>query len=242
LKKDSFYFLHTPKTAGRFFTHNIVVPLDPILLKNGVHNFYDRNTYVAHQHWAPFITDSTYIVNLFRDPIPHTVSAYCHFTMLSHDAQRKVPVGDERYSKHSMFDWLDKYEHSLSNFQSKSLLLSELGNNVKTYFDSQNMIECVPTTTAVMEKINKVSLFLNSEDLAFSNVKKIHNKILDDFSIPRVDIKHSFQKHSNYWNPDSTRILNSLNDADKERILKWANIDAEIFHSNGLFFNIKEYE
>jgi hypothetical protein len=242
LNKDSFYFLHTPKTAGRFFTHNIVVPLDPILLKNGVHNFYNRDTYVAHQHWANFITDSTYVVNLFRDPISHTVSTYCHFSMLSHDAQRDVPVGDKKYNKNSMFDWLEENKDSFSNMQSKSLLIPELGGNAKTYFDSPNMKQCNPTTITVMDKINKVSLFLNSDDLAFNNIKKIHNKVLDDFLIPRINIEHSFQKHSNYWNPDSTRILNSLNDSDKNKILTWANIDSEIFYSKGLFFDIKEYK
>lgn len=242
MNKNSFYFLHTPKTAGRFFTHNVVVPLDPILLKNNIHNFYNRDTYIAHQHWANFITDNTYIVNLFRDPIAHTVSTYSHFSMLSHDAQRDVPVGDSKYNKHSMFDWLEKNHDSFSNMQSKSLLISELGGNATTYFDSPNMKNCIPIKSIVIDKINKISLFLNSEDLLFKNIKNIHNKILDDFLIPRVNIKHSFQKHSNYWNPDSTRIFNSLNDVDKNKILEWANIDAEIFYTKGLFFNIKDYQ
>lgn len=234
--------MHIPKTAGRFFTHNIVVPLDPILLNHGIHNFYNRDTYVAHQHWANFITDNTYIVNLFRDPIAHTVSTYCHFSMLSHDAQRDIPVGDINYNKNSMFDWLEKYKDSFSNMQSKSLLISELGGNAMTYFESPNMKQCIPNKDDVLKKVNKISLFLNSDDLIFQNIKKIHNKILDDFEIPRIDIQHIFQKHANYWNPDSTRILHSLNDDDKNKILSWADVDSEIFYTNKIFFNIKEYE
>jgi hypothetical protein len=241
---NSFYFLHIPKTAGRFFTHNIVVPLREPLMNNGIHSFYDRETYVAHQHWGNFITKDTYVTSLIRDPIKHAVSSYCHYTMLDVTAQRTVPLGLEEYNKSDMFKWWEYHLDFISNQQSKNFLIEDPGINPDGtkigYGKSDIMKNCIVTKDIVIKKFEDVALLIKSEDLELSNINKIYKKILKDFNIENVDIKHKIQKASNYWNPDSTRIYNSLTEKDKERILSYSPVDAEIYNTSSLFYDFKK--
>ena len=241
---NSFYFLHIPKTAGRFFTHNIVVPLREPLINNGIHSFYDRETYVAHQHWGNFITKDTYVTSLIRDPIKHAVSSYCHYTMLDVTAQRTVPLGLEEYNKNDMFKWWEYHLDFISNQQSKNFLIEDPGINPDGtkigYGKSDIMKNCIVTKDIVIKKFEDVALLIKSEDLELSNINKIYKKILKDFNIENVDIKHKIQKASNYWNPDSTRIYNSLTEKDKERILSYSPVDAEIYNTSSLFHDFKK--
>lgn len=234
---NSLYFLHIPKTAGRFFTHNVIVPLEPIIKEHGIYSHYTRDTYVAHQFWADFITDDTYIVSLLRDPVKHMVSVYSHYSMLDDGAQRSVPVGSLEYNKETMFNWIDKYKDFVSNLQSKNFLISNPDNG---FIYSETTRDCQVSTDIIFNRLKKVSLILNSEDLTKNNVKKAQYKILDDFNISGVEIKHSLQKASNYWNPDSTRIYNSLTEKDKEIILSLSPIDSEIYNTKSLFYNLKD--
>jgi hypothetical protein len=241
---NSFYFLHIPKTAGRFFTHNVVVPLRDVLVKNNIHTFYDRETYVAHQHWANFITDETYVTSLIRDPIKHAVSTYAHYTMLDVGAQRTVPLGVEEYNKDDMFKWWEYHLEFLSNKQCKNFLIDDLGYSEDGhrygYGNSPMMKNCVVTKENIFKRLEDVSLLMKSEDLHLSNVNKIYKKILQDFNIYNVEIEHKIQKASNYWNPDSTRIYNSLNEKDKERILSYSPIDAEVYYTSSLFYDFEK--
>lgn len=241
---NSFYFLHIPKTAGRFFTHNIVVPLQEPLLKNNIHTFYDRDTYVAHQHWGDFIDKNTYVTSLMRDPIKYAVSSYAHYTMLDVGAQRTEPLGLEQYNKNDMFRWWEYHLDFLSNMQCKNFLINDPGTDENGkkygYGNSPIMKNCIVTKEIILTRLEDVSLLIKSEDLHLSNISKIHNKILNDFNINNVEIKHKIQKASNYWNPDSTRIYNSLNKKDKERILSYSPIDAEIYNTSSLFYDFKK--
>lgn len=243
---NSFYFLHIPKTAGRFFTHNIVVPLQEPLLKNNIHTFYDRETYVAHQHWANFITDRTYVTSLIRDPIKHAVSAYAHYNMLDSGAQRTVPLGSGEYDKNDMFRWWEHNLEFISNMQCKNFLIEDPGKTEDGrklgYGESEVMKNCLVTKDNIFKRLENVSLLIKSENLSLLNVTKIYDKILKDFDIHNVTINHKIQKASNYWNPDSTRIYNSLNEKDKEKILSYSPIDAEVYNTSSLFYNFVEDE
>jgi hypothetical protein len=241
---NSFYFLHIPKTAGRFFTHNIVAPLRDPLIKNGIHSFYDREKYVAHQHWGNFIDKNTYVTSLIRDPIKHAVSSYCHYTMLDVTAQRTVPLGLEEFNKYDMFKWWEYHLDFISNQQSKNFLIEDPGiredGSKIGYGESQIMKNCIVTKEIILKKLEDVSLLIKSENLSLQNVSNIHKKILGDFNIHNVEIKHKIQKASNYWNPDSTRIYNSLNEKDKEKIFSYSPIDAEIYNTSSLFYDFKK--
>ena len=234
-KFDSFYFLHIPKTAGRFFNHNVVVPLDSTLTSNGINNFYNRDTYVAHQFWTEDITDKTYVTSLIREPVKHFVSVYSHYAMLNDEAQRAVPVGLEQYNKTTMFEWMEKYSEYLSNLQSKNFLMPRPEDS---FVYGENTKSCIVEKDILFDRLKNVALLLRSEDLKASNIDKIHQKILNDFNIEYKGIDYKMQRASNYWNPDSTRIYNSLNSSDVNRILEFSSMDAEIFNTQSLFFDL----
>lgn len=232
---NSLYFLHIPKTAGRFFTHNVIVPLKPIVENNGVKSHYDRDTYVAHQFWADFIDSQTYTVSLLRDPVKHMVSVYSHYSMLNDGAQRAVPVGSLEYDKNTMFEWIEKYQNFVSNLQSKNFLIS---NPEGSFIYSEATKNCEVSNDIIFNRLKDVSLLIKSEDLKKENIDKIQEKILNDLDIKKPKIEYKMQKASNYWNPDSTRIFNSLNSKDIEKILHINSVDSEVYNTTSLFYGL----
>jgi hypothetical protein len=236
-RNEGFYFLHIPKTAGRFFTHNVVVPLESILIDNNVHSFYNRDTYIAHQFWSKEITNNTYVTSLIRNPVKHFVSVYSHYAMLNNQAQRAVPVGLEEYNKNTMFDWMDTYYEYVSNIQSKNFLITDPG---ESFIYSDATKDCKVSNEIIFNRLKEVSLLIRSEDLKTNNIPKIHNKILTDLGIEYKKIDHKLQRASNYWNPDSTRIYNSLTNTDITKILDFNSIDSEVYNTKSLFYSLEK--
>jgi hypothetical protein len=232
---NSLYFLHVPKTAGRYFTHNVIVPIAPVIKKHGIHSHYDRDTYIAHQFWADFIDKNTYVVSLFRDPVQHLVSLYSHFSFLNDGAQHKIPIGAKGYSKETMFDWMIENNDSVKNVQSKNFLISNLVEAGFIYSPATR--DCIVTEEIILDRLKDVSLLIKSEDLSLKNTKNVYNKILSDLNIPIVEINQKLQSRENSWNPDSTRIYSTLTEKEKEQILEFNSIDANIYNSQSLFYN-----
>jgi hypothetical protein len=233
---DSFYFLHIPKTAGRYFTHNVVVPVAPVIKEHGIHSHYDRDTYVAHQFWADFINEKTYVVSLLRDPVQHLVSLYSHFSVLGDSAQHKIPIGAEEYNKDAMFEWMIRNNETVKNVQSKNFLISRVENG---FIYSPETRDCVVTNEIIFDKLKNVSLLIKSEELSLKNTKQAYNKILSDLGVPAKKPEQKLQSRANSWNPDSTRIYSTLTEKEKEKILEFNSIDAEVYNTKSLFYNFK---
>jgi hypothetical protein len=236
---DSFYFLHIPKTAGRYFTHNVVVPVAPVIKEHGIHSHYNRDTYIAHQFWADFIDEKTYVVSLLRDPVQHLVSLYSHYSMLGSNAQHVMPIGSTEYDKNSMFDWLVANNDSVKNIQSKNFLISSVDGG---FIYSPETRDCIVTKDIIFDKLKDVSLLIKSEELSLKNTKQAYNKILSDLGVPARKPDQKLQSRANSWNPDSTRIYATLTEKEKEKMLEFNSIDAEVYNTQSLFYNFKESE
>ncbi len=234
---DSLYFLHIPKTAGRYFTHNVVVPLAPIIKEYGIHSHYNRDTYVAHQFWADFINENTYVASLLRDPVEHMVSLYSHFSVLNDGAQHRIPIGAEEYNKDAMFEWMSRNNDTVKNIQSKNFLIKSVDGG---FIYSPETRDCIVTKDIIFDRLKNVSLLIKSEDLTLKNTKNVYNKILTDLNIPLTPITQKIQSRANSWNPDSTRIYASLTDKEKEKILEFNSIDAEVYNTSSLFYDFSE--
>lgn len=160
--------------------------------------------------------------------------------MLDAGAQRTVPLELDEFNKMDMFKWWEYHLDFISNQQCKNFLIEDPGINEDGtkigYGNSQVMKNCIVTKEIILKRLEDVSLLIKSEDLSLQNVNKVHNKILNDFDITNFEINHKIQKASNYWNPDSTRIYNSLDKKDKERILSYSPIDSEIYNTESLFY------
>jgi hypothetical protein len=236
---NSLYFLHIPKTAGRYFTHNVIVPIAPRIKEYGIRSHYDRDTYVAHQFWADFIDKNTYVVSLLRDPVQHMVSLYSHFSVLGDGAQHKIPIGAEEYNKDSMFEWMIRNNDTVKNIQSKNFLINSVEGG---FIYSPETRDCIVTEEIVLNRLKDVSLLIKSEDLSLKNTKNVYNKILIDLGIPELPINQKLQSRANSWNPDSTRIYSTLTEKEKESILDFNSVDAQIYNSKSLFYNMDSGE
>jgi hypothetical protein len=234
---DSLYFLHIPKTAGRYFTHNVIVPLAPVIKEHGVGSHYDRDTYVAHQFWADFIDKNTYVVSLLRDPVEHLVSLYSHFSVLGDGAQHKIPIGAEEYNKDAMFEWMIRNNDTVKNIQSKNFLIKSVEGG---FIYSPETRDCIVTKDIIFNRLQDVSLLIKSEELSLKNTKQAYTKILTDLNVPVPPINQKLQSRANSWNPDSTRIYASLTEKEKQKILEFNSIDAEVYNTSSLFYKFNQ--
>ena len=234
---DSLYFLHIPKTAGRYFTHNVIVPLSPGIKEHGINSHYDRDTYIAHQFWADFIGENTYVVSLLRDPVQHLVSLYSHFSVLGDGAQHKIPIGAEEYNKDAMFEWMIRNNDTVKNIQSKNFLIKSVEGG---FIYSPETRDCIVTKDIIFNRLQDVSLLIKSEELSLKNTKQAYTKILTDLNVPVPPINQKLQSRANSWNPDSTRIYASLTEKEKEKILEFNSIDAEVYNTSSLFYKFNQ--
>ena len=75
---NKFYFLHIPKTGGRFFTKYIVNQIEDALKQNNIDIIKPPDNALKHGGWHKDIDDNTYIVSVFRDPVEFFISAISH--------------------------------------------------------------------------------------------------------------------------------------------------------------------
>lgn len=222
---NRFYFLHIPKTGGRYFFGNVLASINDSLNQYGVPRIDEP---YAHTGWHKEIDDKTYIVCLFRDPVEQLVSLYSHVMVLNNRGERRVPVGDLELTKEDMFSWFNKDVEGVKNFQSKNFLTaSEVKNRLSDV--------SIHSIDQVLSRVQRVNLFISTETLNQVSYKTIVNKITDDLGIPRLTNYISFHR-DDYRNPDSMNLRASLTDADKEYIRSLSPIDDQIYSTKSFFW------
>lgn len=231
---NKFYFLHIPKTAGRYCKENIVVPLWEILINNGVGPFYGP----SHANWnEPFITDSTFILSCFRDPIERTVSHYAHEHTLDQRGERKVPVGSSsEMTREKFMDWAKLNESYISNFQSKNFLENNpnFDHESKSDFCYYIEDEHIPL---LMERVKRVNLFIKSISLDSSDIIKMQDYILNALGISEKPDRSRLISPTFFVNEDSQELYKMLTEEDKEYLKSLNEVDYLIFNDNSLFWN-----
>jgi hypothetical protein len=236
-KFDSFYFLHIPKTAGRFYTHAIIDPVRRTLINNDIKIIVDQN---AHQQWHTEITNKTYITSLFRDPCEQLVSLYVHSKLVRFEGIKAI-TEDSNMDKDSFLYWAEKSFHYIKNYQSKHILFSntkdylecEMNAKVSENFRNNKLV----TKDKVFSNISKISLLIKPQMLTDDNVIKLQNQILSDLNIQNTSIRQLNYNKPDYENIYSKQIYDSLTAKEKEDIKLISPIDCEIYETNSLFWN-----
>ena len=235
------YFLHIPKTGGRFLTKYILNPISDTLKDNGIELIKLPDNVLKHGGWHQSIDDQTYIISIFRDPAEHFVSIIAHMLanekgLMDQDQNFIVTDGvkDLDIDKQEVYNIMDELKY-LKNFQAQNFLLEPNGEpllhtsrrlyNHKQLFDIE----------LIYKRINRTNLMIRHKDLQSMDYSLLLNKISDDLEI-KLDLDFSSINKQYFKNIASENLFNKLSDLDKRFIYQNFNYDKEIYENNYLFW------
>lgn len=228
------YFLHIPKTAGRFAYQNLLMELEGSLNEGQVRiDVHNQTGVSSHQAWCTtYIEDTTYIISIMRDPVKHLVSLYCHTQAISINGERISPLGGPTINKKDFFNWIN--QEWLSNYQSKNIMVEK--ESTTRFTHKELFKKPITELEPVKQKLSRINLLLRNEDLTEANIVKIRKKILEDLGIEATSVSTNFVVNPNFSNEDSTNLYNSLTKAEKDVIYKFSPIDKQIYEDDSYFW------
>lgn len=237
------YFLHIPKTGGRFFTRYVIDKIENALNKNNIELLRDPENSFRHSGWHKDIDENTYIISIFRDPIEFFVSAVTHMTyqgqglidnLNDNIVKEGSPILD--IEKETLYTAIERFK-ILENFQSKNFVLTPESNSntvkesMKQYVLNNHHID----EDLAYERIKRVNLMIRQKDLKTMNYSKLIAKLSEDLGI-NLDVDILFIDKERYKNYASARLLNKLNKNDKEIFYNNFLFDKKIYEDDSLFW------
>ena len=243
-KYNKVYFLHIPKTGGRFFTRYILEPLLDTLKQNNIEVIQLPPNVSKHGGWHNDIDDNTYIISVFRDPVEFFVSVIAHMVA---DENGLIDEKNDSIVKHNtkildikkefVYEKLAQLEY-LNNFQSKNFLLSPTERQLlqearKAHNENKDFDK-----TLAYKRIKRTNLMIRHADLLSMDYNVLINKISEDLEIP-IDIDISSADRDHYKNNSSEALFNKLNSDDIDFIYKNFIFDKEIYDNDSLFWTGK---
>jgi hypothetical protein len=244
-KYNKIYFLHIPKTGGRFFTEYIIRPIERTLEENGIKILQLPPNVNKHGGWHKDIDDNTYIVSVFRDPAEFFVSLVAHMVadengLLDNEndqviKNRSIILDIE---KQFLFDTMEELKY-LNNFQSQNFILTPKYNDLVAYSRRMyNKFGLNIDTKLLMDRVGRTNLMIRHSDLKNIDYAILINKISQDLGI-RLNIDTSLIDKERYKNNNSELLFNKLIDEDINKIYKNFALDKEIYDNESLFWTGK---
>jgi hypothetical protein len=243
-KYNKFYFLHIPKTGGRFFTKYITNQIEDVLKENNIEVIKPPDNALKHGGWHKDIDDSTYIVSVFRDPVEFFVSAVAHM-----HAQQNGLIDDNNdfiiknnskvidISVNSLHEKLQQLKY-LKNFQAQNFVLSPTEKPILQESMNYHTKGITFDNDLIYKRIKRVNLMIRHAELKSMDYQLLINKISSDLGIDiGIDISSADREH--YKNNSSEVLFNKLSKDDIDLIYNNFLFDKEIYQNDLLFWNKK---
>ena len=218
---DSVYFLHIPKTGGRFIRNNIFRYLGEHLSNIGI-DAKTKDIQVSHKGIFS-LKDNQYSFSFFRDPVKRMVSHYLFFNAIFSE---DFSVED----KNIMMDWIESQDN-LYNYQSK--YLSYCDNNLYENFNHIPFLET--DINDVMPNISRLNRFHRTSDINNNLVLSIFNDIQDYLELPEKVLDRPIIVVGTEINVASESMYSLLSESDKQLIAELNSVDMEIYNTDSLF-------
>lgn len=240
-KYNKIYFLHIPKTGGRFFTEYILKPIEEVLKKNNIEIIQLPPNVSKHGGWHKEIDDQTYIVSIFREPSEFFISVIAH--MLADQANMIDPDKDHiikdntkilDISKDLVHKKIEEL-HYLDNFQSQNFILSPtqthiIQESMKAHRDNKGFDEDL-----INQRSKRVNLMMRHKDFKSMDYSLLIKKIFLDLGIEEnFELKEVNREH--YKNNSSENLFNKLNNEDIQAIHNKFLFDKKIYEDDSLFW------
>jgi hypothetical protein len=240
-KYKKFYFLHIPKTGGRFFTKYIVNPIEKTLKENGIEVIQLPHNVSKHGGWHKDIDEHTYVVSIFRDPAEFFVSAVAHMVADQNgliDEHNDFIVKDilsiPDIEKDFLFDRLEELKY-LKDFQSQNLVLSPQDTSMINE-SRRNYNKGITFDHALAyDRAKRINLMIRHKDLRSMDYSKLVDKVSDDLGI-EIIIDLSSLDREHYKNSSSEILFNKLSKEDRDLIYNNFVLDKKMYDDDLLFW------
>lgn len=249
-KYTSFYFLHVPKTGGRFLTKYIIDPVTKELSDNSIgilENPKINNVNIKNRHvgWHTRIDPSTYIVSCIREPVEWACSYFIHhmyYEMNALDMENEAVVVkniDKEFTGTDVVNWI-KNNPFLQNYQSKNFILGAGENSsIKHEIIKNEQMKYEINKEFLNRRLNRVNLLFRQSDFKNMDYNILLEKISNDLGI-KIDYRLNGQEDKGYYSNDASKALyDSLSNLDKASIESLLPIDLEVYSDNSLFWSTK---
>jgi len=242
LKYNKVYFLHIPKTGGRFLTKYILNPINQSLKDNGIELITLPETVLKHGGWHNAIDDQTYIISIFRDPAEHFVSIIAHMLVNEKGLMNQIQnfiVAEEaknlEIDKQEIYSIMNELKY-LKNFQAQNFLLEPNGDHIlhtsRREYNNNKPFDI----DLIYKRIKRTNLMIRHKDFQTMDYSLLINKMSDDLQI-KLNSDFSLIDKQYFKNPASENLFNKLDDLDKAFIYQNFNYDTEIYSDNSLFWH-----
>jgi hypothetical protein len=191
----------------------------------------------AHQGWcSTYISDKTYILSVFRDPVEQLVSLYCHSQGLNQGGTRWLPVGGETIAKNYFLEWVDLNVNWIENYQAKNFMVEQEAK--MPYMGRKPFIGPISDVNLLEERLARTNLLIRSPDLREDkDVIAIRKKMFSDLGIPEAEIISTTRTFSDFSNPDSSNLYSQLSEKDIETLYQLSPIDKRIYETDSYFWS-----
>jgi hypothetical protein len=219
---NKIYFMHIPKTGGRYIINNVLDPIKEQLKNNNIEIINIKS--FDHSNWYSKIDDDTYIITVLRDPVSQIVSLYSHDLTTDTSGNLKTNTNIDLY-KHEFYETI-KSNLNYQNFQSKSFMRNEFhtfGLKAPTVIVDEGLMQ---------KKIHRVNLLLNNNNLK-NNASKIQEKIFLDLGINGFSV--TSKNNGVFYNPYSKYFYDTFSSAEKDSIKVYNRIDDNLYRNSNYY-------
>ena len=242
-KYNKVYFLHIPKTGGRFLIKYILRPIEDVLKKNNIELIKFPEDVRQHVGWPSWIDDKTYIISIFREPCEFFVSSVCHSFAVENNLVDennwnviKSDNNSFNVSKDYLYNGLNTW-HFMKDFQSQNFLLNPNTEDRSIIYESMIQYKNKENFNKeeIYKRIKRVNLMIRHNDLKSVNYNLLINKISKDLNI-QIDLNELYVDKEYFKNKASEILFNSLNEKDKSLINNIFEFDKKIYEDDSLFW------
>ena len=135
---NSVYYLHIPKTGGRWMIDGVNQHVKKILTLYNLNFLNDSDKYHnlnnTHFGWIPEIDSQTFVYTAIREPSAQMCSLFAHRFMTNADKLKNNKI---EKIKEVMFDHINTYKDQYSNNQSKHICYN-YDNEIEDYGDRKS--------------------------------------------------------------------------------------------------------
>ena len=232
-KYKNFYFLHIPKTGGRYVKTYILSQLEQNI---DTIPMFDR-----HEGWNQNIEDNTYIFSIFRDPIEFACSFYAHQIMQKAGLMENFLSNNAEHIDKNIFDvHLDK----------KYLMIYYMANPWAANLQSKHILEGATNSKKITDVIIQKYTFSNKVDkeLLYDRLNRINllvrqNSLFNPLSVAQkmcddLDIKMAWDIEGDkliFHNIASSNLYNSLTETEISKLKEIFSLDVEVYNNHSIF-------
>ena len=217
-KYKKFYFLHIPKTGGRYLNEIAIHPMSGELNTIGINWLNSKD----HDGWVKEIDEDTYTVCILRDP----VKLACSYFLFFYDYGKLQKLNLKNYNilrevRIFFFEFL-KTDLWFHNFQSRYLT-----EDFSILPISLDLGPAILDKDIINEKLDSIS-FLFTQDYLESNPLDIANKIFNDIGILHSEI--NITKTDEFRQISSKILYDSLSKDEIDLISSYFEFDYDIYN------------